>query len=203
MTSFSWINGEASHLGTISGSVDNSSVIKDNAHDQDSLCVVEHVDALTCAIVFKPLLGGNNHQEPIAAHGLARFVVLSRSTTKPLRFRYNPVVSRIKACASAARLGSFRWYDGVSCSACSAQQLRLPCSGSISNTDRGPSSSPEHTLHPALRKQDFKARQNFLAHFRNHGRFLSSISQKKHDTRGYTTPRWPNRRARRRPPRRS
>ena len=33
-----------------------------------------------------------------------------------------------------------------------------------------------------------KARQNFFAHFRNHGRFLSSISQKKHDTRGYTTP---------------
>ena len=45
-----------------------------------------------------------------------------------------------------------------------------------------------YTLHAALRKQDFKARQNFLAHFRNHGRFLSSISQKKHDTRGYTTP---------------
>ena len=45
-----------------------------------------------------------------------------------------------------------------------------------------------YTLHPALRKQDFKARRSFLAHFRNHGRFLSSISQKKHDTRGYTTP---------------
>ena len=36
-----------------------------------------------------------------------------------------------------------------------------------------------YTLHPALRKQDFKARQNFLAHFRNHGRFLSSTSQHK------------------------
>ena len=33
-----------------------------------------------------------------------------------------------------------------------------------------------YTLHAALRKQDFKARQNFLAHFRNHGRFLSSTS---------------------------
>ena len=41
-----------------------------------------------------------------------------------------------------------------------------------------------YTLHAALRKQDFKARQNFFAHFRNHGRFLSSTSQKKHDTRG-------------------
>ena len=44
--------------------------------------------------------------------------------------------------------------------------------------------SISYTLHPALRKQDFKARRSFLAHFRNHGRFLSSTSQKKHDTRG-------------------
>ena len=41
-----------------------------------------------------------------------------------------------------------------------------------------------YTLLLALRKQDFKARRSFLAHFRNHGRFLSSTSQKKHDTRG-------------------
>ena len=166
MTSFSWINGEASHLGTISGSVDNSSVIKDNAHDQDSLCVVEHVDALTCAIVFKPLPQGNNHQEPIAAHGLARhglsYLVVVRLNRYGLGITPSSPASRL----APARLDLVRSAGTMACRVPLAQ---LSSSDSLA---RG-----QYTLHPALRKQDFKARQNFLAHFRNHGRFLSSISQ--------------------------
>ena len=49
----------------------------------------------------------------------------------------------------------------------------------IKKTENARVVSISYTLHPALRKQDFKARRSFLAHFRNHGRFLSSTSQHK------------------------